>query len=52
MLPTQAQKGNNNAAPHIHIYINSVARVHEQTIPTEWLPLVGEVSANFADRGV
>jgi hypothetical protein len=31
---------------------NSVALVREQTIPTERPPLVGEVSANFADRGV
>jgi hypothetical protein len=32
---------------------NSVAVVSERTIPTEWPPLVGEVSANFyADRGV
>jgi hypothetical protein len=27
--------------------LNSVARVSERTIPTERLPLVGEVSANF-----
>jgi hypothetical protein len=26
---------------------NSVALVHERTIPTEWPPIVGEVSANF-----
>jgi hypothetical protein len=26
---------------------NSVALVREQTIPTERLPLVGEISANF-----
>jgi hypothetical protein len=32
--------------------LNSVALVHEQTIPTEQQPLVGEVSTNlFADRG-
>jgi hypothetical protein len=30
---------------------NSVALVRERTIPTERPPLVGEVSANFADRG-
>jgi hypothetical protein len=29
-----------------------VALVRERTIPTERPPLVGEVSANFADRGV
>jgi hypothetical protein len=29
-----------------------VALVREQTIPTERPPLVGEVSDNFADRGV
>jgi hypothetical protein len=27
--------------------LNSVARVQERTVPTEQLPLVGEVSANF-----
>jgi hypothetical protein len=31
--------------------LNSVALVRERTIPTERPPLVGEVSANFADRG-
>jgi hypothetical protein len=31
---------------------NSVALVRERTIPTERPPLGGEVSANFADRGV
>jgi hypothetical protein len=31
--------------------INSVALVRKRTIPTERPPLVGEVSANFADRG-
>jgi hypothetical protein len=31
---------------------NSVALVRERTIPTERPPLVGEVSANFADRGM
>jgi hypothetical protein len=31
---------------------NSVALVRERTIPTERLPLVGEVSANFTDKGV
>jgi hypothetical protein len=30
---------------------NSVALVRERTIPTERPPLVGEVSATFADRG-
>jgi hypothetical protein len=30
---------------------NSVALVRKQTIPTGRLPLVGEVNANFADRG-
>jgi hypothetical protein len=30
---------------------NSVASVRERTIPTERPPLVGEVIANFADRG-
>jgi hypothetical protein len=30
---------------------NSVALVHERATPTERPPLVGEVSANFADRG-
>jgi len=29
-----------------------VALVRERTIPTERPPPVGEVSANFADRGV
>jgi hypothetical protein len=29
------------------IITNSVAWVHEQTIPTERPPLVGEVNANF-----
>jgi hypothetical protein len=35
---------------HSHIYIsklNSVAMGHERTIPTERLPLVGEVSVKF-----
>jgi hypothetical protein len=37
---------------HINLFIsktklNSVALVHKRTIPTEWPPLVGEVSANF-----
>jgi hypothetical protein len=32
--------------------LNSVAWVRERTIPTERLPLVGEFSAIFADRGV
>ena len=32
--------------------LNSVALVRERTIPTERPPPVGEVSANFADRGV
>jgi hypothetical protein len=31
--------------------LNSVAGVPERTIPTERPLLVGEVSANFADRG-
>jgi hypothetical protein len=31
---------------------NSVALVRERTIPTERPPLVGEVSANFADNGM
>jgi hypothetical protein len=30
---------------------NSVVRVRERTIPTERPPLVGVVSAKFADRG-
>jgi hypothetical protein len=30
---------------------SSVALVRERTIPTERPPLVGEVSANFVDRG-
>jgi hypothetical protein len=30
---------------------NSMALVRERTIPTEIPPLVGEVSAKFADRG-
>ena len=34
------------------VILNSVALVRERTIPTEQPPLVGEVSANFADRGV
>jgi hypothetical protein len=29
---------------------NSVAWVRERTIPTEWPPPIGEVSANFSDR--
>jgi hypothetical protein len=32
--------------------LKSVALVREQTIPTKRPPLVGEVSAKFADRGV
>jgi hypothetical protein len=28
----------------------TVDLVREQTIPTEWLPLVGDVSANFCER--
>jgi hypothetical protein len=28
-----------------------MVRVRKRTIPTEWRPLVGEVSAKFADRG-
>jgi hypothetical protein len=32
--------------------VGSMVWVHERTIPIEWLPLVGVVSANFfADRG-
>jgi hypothetical protein len=31
--------------------LNSVALVREQIIPTKRQPLVGEVSAKFADRG-
>jgi hypothetical protein len=31
---------------------NSVALVHEQTIPTELPPLVVELVSTFADRGV
>jgi hypothetical protein len=27
---------------------NSGALVRQQTVPTEWPPLVGEVSANFS----
>jgi hypothetical protein len=30
---------------------NSMVRVHERTIPTERPPLVGEVIANFLDKG-
>jgi hypothetical protein len=30
---------------------NSMALVRERTIPTERPPHVGEISANFADRG-
>jgi hypothetical protein len=30
-----------------HLKTRSVALVREQTTPTEWPPLVGEVSANF-----
>jgi hypothetical protein len=30
---------------------NTVVWVRERTVPTERPPLVGEVSANFADRG-
>jgi hypothetical protein len=32
--------------------LNSVAWVCEQTIPTEWPPLVCEVVPNFAYKGV
>jgi hypothetical protein len=32
--------------------LNSMVLVRERTIPTERLPAVGEVSANFWDRGV
>jgi hypothetical protein len=32
---------------NIKYMTNSVALVHERTIPTERAPLVGEVSANF-----
>jgi hypothetical protein len=36
-----------------HFYNNSVASVHERTIPTERLPLVSKVSANSCGyRGV
>jgi hypothetical protein len=31
--------------------LNFVSLARKQTIPTELSPLVGEVSANFADRG-
>jgi hypothetical protein len=31
--------------------LNSVALVRERNIPTERPPLVGKVSATFADRG-
>jgi hypothetical protein len=31
--------------------LNSLALVRKRTIPTQRPPLVGEVSANFADRG-
>jgi hypothetical protein len=31
--------------------LNSMASVRERTIPTEQPPPVGEVSANFSDRG-
>jgi hypothetical protein len=37
MLPEPARPVNNN----------SMVLVHERTIPTELLPLVGEISANF-----
>jgi hypothetical protein len=37
---------------HVSKPINSVALVRERTIPTERPPLVGEVSANFVDKGV
>jgi hypothetical protein len=30
---------------------NFVALVHKQTVPTERPPLIGEVSAKFADKG-
>jgi hypothetical protein len=30
---------------------NSVACVHERTLPTERPPLIGEVSSNFTDGG-
>jgi hypothetical protein len=32
-------------------YKNSMVLVRERTIPTERTPLVGEVSANFGERG-
>jgi hypothetical protein len=28
-----------------------MAWAHEQTVPTKWPPLVGEVNANFIDSG-
>jgi hypothetical protein len=31
--------------------LNSMVRVRERTISTEWPPLVGEISAKFADIG-
>jgi hypothetical protein len=34
-----------------HSKLNSVALVRERIIPTERLPLVGEVVPTFADRG-
>ena len=37
----------NNAFLILFYKLNSVALVHERTIPTERPPLVGEVSANF-----
>jgi hypothetical protein len=36
---------------NFRIKLNSVALVRERTIPIERTPLVGEVSAKFADRG-
>jgi hypothetical protein len=34
---------------YLYLKLNSVALVRERTIPTERLPLVGEVSANFCE---
>jgi hypothetical protein len=43
---------NNKAKDSLLLLINeSLALVREQIIPTERPPLVGEVSAKFADRG-
>jgi hypothetical protein len=41
----------NVAAVYLLEYINIVANARERTVPTERPPLVGEVSAIFADRG-